>query len=130
MAQAHLPHGWSVAMNPRLDQTGVYHLHVDKGRRYENSVILDRACGYSGTLSGLSEKEVETNRRCRNCVRGAVKMFREIDGWTAEQCDNAMRRLNSETRHLEEIANNLEYYREHCRYLVRDHAGLTNEDLA
>ena len=125
-----LPGGWSVAMNRYHDETGIYHMHVDKGRRHEGHTILDRACGYKGTLSGQVERSVDSHKRCGSCLRSAVSAFKAIDDWTPNQCDQAMRFLNGESRNLEEITNNLEFYREHCRYLFRDHAGLTNEDLA
>lgn len=50
-----------------------------------------------------------------------------IDNWTAEECAECMLTLNSEVR--DDVAENLEFYREHCRFIVSDdEKGLAHHD--
>lgn len=59
-----------------------------------------------------------------------IKFFQGIDNWTSEQCRSFMFSMNGESKHLEEIANNLEFYREHCRYIFRDRYNITDQEIA
>jgi hypothetical protein len=54
----------------------------------------------------------------------AQQMFESIDAWTPEQCQDALNRYNGESLHLKPIQENLEHYRERCRYVVGDYIGL------
>jgi hypothetical protein len=58
----------------------------------------------------------------------AIALFRSIDGWDEQQCDLCMMTYNGESGR-NDIAANLEFYREHCRYIVRDYFDLSNDDL-
>jgi hypothetical protein len=46
--------------------------------------------------------------------------YEAIGRWSPAQCHRAMVRLNSETRKPSEISANLEFYREHCQFIVRE----------
>lgn len=49
-----------------------------------------------------------------------------VDGWNAAQCEECMLTLNCEQRN--DVAANLEFYREHCRCLITDnHEGLARD---
>lgn len=79
-----------------------------------------------------AEAVTQTTRRLIQRARTrAAHAFLAIDNWTPEQCQDFMTWANGESRKVAgEIAGNLEYYREHCRYIFRDHYNITDEEIA
>lgn len=126
MLNAKLPVGWSTSLNRWREEGATLHLETHDGSYCENGLIdLRAACGRNGESSRNIYKNPDTSnpraRKCKRCERSAAKMLEAIDHWTAEQCHECMTRLNGESVWLDVVAADLDFYREHCRWIMADH---------
>lgn len=79
-----------------------------------------------------AQQVTQTTRRIIQRARTrAAQSFLAIDNWTPDQCQDFMAWANGESRKVPgEIASNLEFYREHCRYIFRDRYNITDQEIA
>jgi hypothetical protein len=92
-----------------------------------------KACDYVGWVETSRVVNSDTSEECEftpepeshcdhgtpgTCVNSLKKLFLSIDNWDASMCRWAMRTFNSEERN--DVEDNLDFYREHCRLIIGD----------
>ena len=106
------PLGWSTSNNKWGDELGTSHLSLINSE----SNITFYPCGYKGIASGQVEKQA--THKCKKCLNKLQSLIKSLDESSPSQCEFIMKHLNSESRN--DVEQNIEFYREHCRYLVSD----------